>query len=296
MRKMIICRGIPGSGKSTWAIQFLKDNPKFLRVNRDSIRRGLIGDAYDLKIEDLVTQLQSHQIESIIGKGKNVLIDNTNVKESYVNEFLKIAERIGDVIVEEKIFDTPFDVCCQRNESRKGVEVVPMAVMKAMNDNFQKISKTERTWKFYKKPKLFLSDTSLPDALLVDVDGTLALNYTRNPFEWNRVLEDSLNIPIAEIVRTYHKNGTKVIIFSGRDAICKDLTEKWLKDNNVPYDEIYMRAIGDMRKDSIVKVELYKKYVEGKNSILFMLDDRDQVIREFRELGLPVLQVNYGNF
>ncbi len=51
-----------------------------------------------------------------------------------------------------------------------------------------------------------------------------------------------------------------------------------------------------MRKDSVVKKELYENNVMNKFSILFMLDDRDQVIKEMRDIGITVLQVNYGNF
>jgi len=296
MRKIIILRGIPACGKSSYALNFIKENPTYVIVSRDGFRRMLIGDNYSQSIEKIVTNLQEHAIETILGTNKNIIIDNTHVKESYVSDICKLAERIGNIEVSEKIFDVPYLVCRERNNKRIGVAKVPEDVMASMWENFQKIPKTERTWKFHKVIKTFERDENLPEALLVDVDGTLSLNYTRSPFEWSRVLEDKVNIPVADIVRMYHKQGIKVIIFSGRDSDCKELTCQWLRDNSIPYDYIFMRANKDMRKDSIVKREIYENNIKGTFSVLFMLDDRDQVIREMRELGLTVLQVNYGNF
>ena len=58
-----------------------------------------------------------------------------------------------------------------------------------------------------------------------------------------------------------------------------------------------MLKTGDVRKDSIVKKELYQAHVEGQFFVQFVLDDRNQVVDLWRlELGLPCLQVNYGDF
>jgi hypothetical protein len=70
-----------------------------------------------------------------------------------------------------------------------------------------------------------------------------------------------------------------------------------LKGFDIPYHALFMRSTGDIRKDSVVKKELFEANVKGKYFINFVLDDRDQVIDLWRlELGLPCLQVNYGDF
>jgi hypothetical protein len=74
-------------------------------------------------------------------------------------------------------------------------------------------------------------------------------------------------------------------------------TKAWLAVNEIPYDALYMRKANDYRKDAIIKLELYEAYVKDKYDILMVLDDRDQVVRMWREeLGLPCFQVDYGNF
>ncbi|MGH7203736.1 MAG: AAA family ATPase, partial [Candidatus Levyibacteriota bacterium] len=53
----------------------------------------------------------------------------------------------------------------------------------------------------------------------------------------------------------------------------------------------------DFRKDAVVKKELYETHISGKYEVLFVLDDRDQVVEMWRkDLGLPCFQVDYGNF
>ena len=49
--------------------------------------------------------------------------------------------------------------------------------------------------------------------------------------------------------------------------------------------------------DSEVKKDVYEKEIKGRYNILFILEDRDRVVRMYREeLGLPVWQVRYGNY
>ncbi len=134
-------------------------------------------------------------------------------------------------------------------------------------------------------------------AIICDIDGTLADKGTRFPFDYEKVDQDTVKHAVAEAVRLFHKEGYKIIIFSGREDISKEKTEVWLKTNNIPYEVLYMRKAKDFRKDAVVKKELYETYVMGKYEVLFVLDDRDQVVEMWRkDLGLPCFQVDYGNF
>ena len=135
-------------------------------------------------------------------------------------------------------------------------------------------------------------------AVLVDIDGTLALRtVSRSPFDWSRVGEDEPNPPVIELVQLVHRAGLhKLILMSGRDEVCRRQTEIWLDAQAVPFDELHMRAAGDNRKDFIVKKELYRRHVKPRFEVAFVLDDRQQVVRMWRGLGLPVFQVAEGNF
>jgi hypothetical protein len=140
-------------------------------------------------------------------------------------------------------------------------------------------------------------DNKLEDAIICDIDGTLAhMNGKRSPYDWNKVDRDDLDEVIAEQLRKHRKIGDKIIIVSGRDGSCLDLTKEWLDFYKIPYDEIYMRAKDDYRKDSIVKKEIYENNIKGRYNVTVIYDDRNQVVEMWRSLGLKVLQVENGNF
>lgn len=75
------------------------------------------------------------------------------------------------------------------------------------------------------------------------------------------------------------------------------VTEAWLNHNGITrYKNLYMRKNGDKRKDYVVKKELYETHIKETYEVLFVLEDRDQVVKMWRDLGLTCLQVAYGNF
>lgn len=139
----------------------------------------------------------------------------------------------------------------------------------------------------------YIEDITLPKAIIVDIDGTLAHRNDRSPFNWKRVIEDSCNETIKKISNSYNGH---VLIFTGRDAICKDDTIYWLEINNIKFDKIFMREINNNESDAIIKKRLFEENVRGKYFIEYVLDDRDQVVKMWRSLGLICLQVAEGNF
>ena len=87
-----------------------------------------------------------------------------------------------------------------------------------------------------------------------------------------------------------------VIVMSGRDESCRTETERWLNKHNIPFDFLFMRPEGDMRKDNIIKHELFNKYVRDNYDVKFVLDDRQQVVDMWRKMGITCLQVAEGDF
>ena len=62
------------------------------------------------------------------------------------------------------------------------------------------------------------------------------------------------------------------------------------------YDELYMRKDEDRRADYIIKKEIYDEFIEPHYNVQFVLDDRDQIVKMWRGLGLKVLQCQFGDF
>jgi hypothetical protein len=140
-------------------------------------------------------------------------------------------------------------------------------------------------------------DNNLPPAIICDLDGTLAIIGKRSPFEDMHCEGDELNEPVAEILDTYFKKGDSIILMSGRMDRSKEPTERWLTKHGIRFHHLYMRKTNDMRKDAVIKKELFEKHIKNKYFVRFVLDDRNQVVDLWRkDLGLPCLQVNYGDF
>jgi hypothetical protein len=145
---------------------------------------------------------------------------------------------------------------------------------------------------------------TLPTALLVDVDGTVADMGKGQPGrrafnQWHRVLEDTPIQPIVRLVAILRAHVDKVVWLSGRDEVCRADTKVWLTENaglNPAADELVMRKHKDNRPDYIVKAELYDAHIAGVYLPLYVLDDRNTVVAMWRSRGLTVLQVAEGNF
>lgn len=138
-------------------------------------------------------------------------------------------------------------------------------------------------------------------AIIVDVDGTLATKHEgRGQFDWHLVADDIPNYDIVELVNLYayskEHDPYTILVLSGREDICRLDTELWLTRYGVEWDDLFMRAAGDNRKDAIVKREIYDAHIEPYYEVRVVIDDRQQVVDMWRSLGLRVLQVAPGNF
>lgn len=138
--------------------------------------------------------------------------------------------------------------------------------------------------------------TGLPQAIICDLDGTLALLNGRDPYDASSCGDDVLNEPVAHIVRTYAGLGVAVIIVSGRNVRHRKETEQWLTTHAIPYASLYMRRPRDFRKDAVIKAEVFEAKLRHAYDVLFVLEDRDQTVAMWRELGLTCLQVAPGDF
>ena len=136
-----------------------------------------------------------------------------------------------------------------------------------------------------------------PSAVVVDIDGTLAIITDRNPYSHHGVLKDKPNAPVIEVARALASAGHTLVIVSGRSELAREDTERWLARHlGVPFEGPYMRAADDDRKDAVIKKEIYTKQIKPTYDVLCVLDDRDQVVHMWRAMGLTCLQVAPGAF
>lgn len=138
-------------------------------------------------------------------------------------------------------------------------------------------------------------------AVIVDIDGTVAHmgkqeDGRRGPFEWDRVDEDDPDFPILELVRVLYNTGYDILFVSGRMEAARAKTKTWLAGFGLGGCPLFMRPDGDFRPDTEIKMETFKAYIEPNYKVTFVLDDRNKVVKMWRDLGLKVLQVAEGDF
>jgi predicted kinase len=293
MKKILILRGLPASGKSTFAKQLLDENlGAWKRLNKDELRAMLDNSHHTPANEKFVERVRDMMLVEALKAGKHVVIDDTNLSERPIERIRQVAHQYTQesgiqVHIEVKEITTSLEECLERDAKREK-KVGQEVIMRMYRTH---ILKNERG------PHYQEQDDTLPHAIICDLDGTLAIIHDRSPFDSKRCETDLLNIPVAEIIKTYHEKGVKIIFMSGREDDSRSQTMNWLSYNRIPYNALYMRATGDMRKDAVVKKELFEAHVKDQFYIQFVLDDRNQVVDLWRlELGLLCLQVNYGDF
>jgi hypothetical protein len=112
-----------------------------------------------------------------------------------------------------------------------------------------------------------------------------------------RVDLDLPNHVVINAIRAMHHAGHTVVYCSGRTDDARQATADWLAEHvGLPYAALHMRITGDTRKDSIVKREIFDADVRHRWNVIAVFDDRNQVVRMWRDLGLTVFQVADGNF
>jgi len=149
--------------------------------------------------------------------------------------------------------------------------------------------------------------------VIFDLDGTLANIETRRVisikengkmdwdifFDPNNISLDTPNRPVITIARLLKESGHRIVILSGRSKVTKDATRDWLKQFDVPFDVLKMRPNNKefkfMPDDQLKKLWLDQLF-PNTDDILCVFDDRDKVVKMWRENGLPCLQVAEGNF
>jgi len=296
MRTIILTKGLPGSGKSTWAKKEVIAHPgKYIRINRDLMRSMLLCGEGNQRMENMITSFRDRMVETSLAKGFDIILDDTNLSERHFRAMIDIADRFGNVQVIEKFFDTSLKECLKNNENRENP--VPPHIIKKMHDRYLKNKKVEARTYFSPPKKLKKEDESKTSAFILDIDGTLALNLgKRDYYDLSTVLNDDPHTDIITIANALKKAGHTIIIVSGRDDVSKEDTILWLNSHGVLFDEIYMRKTGDVRKDWIIKEEFYNRHLKNKYAIKGVIDDRPQVVRMWRRIGMTALQINDFDF
>jgi predicted kinase len=283
MKRVILLKGLPACGKSTWAREQIQANPgRYKRVAKDDLRAMMDNNVWSKHNEQFVLKVRDTLILAALEEGFHVLVDDTNLHPKHLATIRELVK--GQATVEVQDFThVPLEVCLERDRHRQNY-VGEQVILSMYRE-------------FLQPPRpAYQPDAALPKAIICDLDGTLALIAGRNPYDAARCEQDALNMPVASILVERHRMGEQVLLVSARQESHRAPTERWLAAHNIPYTALWMRPTGDQRKDVLVKEEIYKEHIEGHYAIVFALDDRNQTVAFWRSLGIATFQVADGDF
>lgn len=280
MKHIMMMKGLPGSGKSTLAKKIVSEQPYHARVNKDDLR-AMIGNYYQAK-EKHILAMRDMIVEYWLEKNHTIIVDDTNFHPKHENRLREIAAKHGAGFSVQWV-EATIDECIERDLKRPNS--VGEKVIKKMHEE-------------YVRPALLkvIKNDKLPKAVICDLDGTLALHNGRNPYDASTCEEDLVNQPVAEAIWKYGRDDYAILFTSGREDKFRQQTMKFLAKAGMSSYQLFMRATDDKRKDHVVKLELYKKHIDGNYNVEAVFDDRQRVVDMWRDVGLTVFQVADGNF
>lgn len=292
MTKCVILIGPPGSGKTTYAKEL--ESKGYTRVSGDDQ-----GDAYKKIFK-----------EALLNK-KDIVIDRMGFNTEQRDRFRIPAIEAG-YKVEAVEFIVPYKVCLDRCLQREGHPTIISSkeAHSALHTYFSKYETVKSSdYSNFQKKKFRAIDykQDKPYAIMVDLDGTLCdirhrLKYVKGEGKKNwkaffeAIPEDEVYWEVERIINLERKHHTEIILCSGRPDDYRTLTETWLLNHVIPYDNLVMRPRHNFKSDDITKLMLYEYEIEPFFEVLYVLDDRQSVVDMWRKNGLRCLQVRPGDF
>lgn len=292
-QKILLLRGIPGSGKTTFAQKWVREDTGWrMRVSRDDIALQLFDTFYDQLTGEheiaTVSHMQHSMVNGALKAHLSVVVDDPNLDAQTIREWMSLADRYK-VKFEHHDFEMDFTSALKNTSMPE--------------ENFRKLYNFTVKGKLNPMPEKpeaqhldaslfeYVADETLPKAIVCDIDGTLARMIGRSPFAYHRVHEDLLIDNVAELVKHLSQD-YQIVFMTGRDESCRDLTTTWLEGHGFVVDELYMRADKDTETpDQVLKLDLFNANVRNRFNVVGVFDDRRRVCKMWEEIGLTLFRV-----
>ncbi len=137
MSTLFITRGLPASGKTTWAREQQANDPALWRVNRDDLRAMVASNGWNYDAttsEDMLTAIQHAAIAILLDDNFDVVVDDTNLRPADVERLEALALDANADIVIKDFTDVPLATCIERDVLRR--HPVGEKVIRSMHDRY----------------------------------------------------------------------------------------------------------------------------------------------------------------
>lgn len=258
MKTIIFLKGLPASGKSTWAREYLEKNTNVKRVNKDDLRAMLDNSKWSHANEKFVLQLRDHIVIESLQKGFHVIVDDTNLHPKHEERMRQIA-RENNAVVEVKFFDTPLEECLRRDAAR--ANSVGVTTIRQMYDQYMGSDVSElpldKIW--------IIADTHFTHQMLIDEEIRPDCYNELIIENWkNMVQPDDIVIHLGDVIFGHNKERIKDILnnLPGIKYLVKGnhdyKPDGWWLDNG--FDHVYQR----LTWNDVVFTHIPEKIPAGK--------------------------------
>ena len=307
MKKMIVLQGPPACGKSTKAKELLNQygSDKAVIVCRDSIREAC-GEYWVPSREDYISDVEEFTVKNALARDLIPIIDATNLNIKTIDKWNGIAAHYK-VEIEWIEVVVSYQEALKRDSNPDRKRPVGKKVLRDFYKRYYPHLIAAMTDERY----MLDWDASKRKAIIVDIDGTLALRNNRNPFDYEKACGDTPDFRMCRIIKSLIESDENYEVFflTGREDIghCRRITSEWINDHVYPKQghngflpkdnwTLLMRSEGDHRPDEVVKKEIWEEKIKPWYDVVAVFDDRDRVVKMWREVGLLCLQPYYGDF
>ena len=247
--------------------------------------------------EKWTIKIQTCILQTFVRENVNcIIIDDTNYNNGHLTRIKNICDRYTfEMIDMHRDYGVTLQQCIERNEIR--ANKVPKVAIYAMNKKYhvmERVNNPENCEVFDYDGDYVVADL---DGTLAEcehrmkyIDGTMGGKKNWKPF-FDGMADDTVMDGTKQLLELTYE-GHPVVFVTGRPNNYRSVTEKWLKDNDIQYDALYMRPQGDFRPDTVVKQEIIDLYLD-KNKIVMWLDDSPQIIEQVRKNGINTLKIGY---
>lgn len=290
MKTLYMLKGLQASGKSTFAKKLVDENPgSYKIINKDSLRAMLDNGHWSGSNEKFVIKVRDVLVRLALTDGKHVIVDDTNLDPKHEPRLRELAKEMDAAFEVKDFTGVSIQECIERDRKRQNY-----VGEKVIRDTYERYLKPAN-------PDPPAHNPLKPDCVIVDLDGTLACLNGRNPYDASTCYQDTVRPIVRDLVVNFSAEGIAVVLVSGRSEDHRAETIKWLDSPERGrlrgfYNGLFMRESGDMRRDSIIKREIYEKHIRAQYNVYAILDDRPSVIREcWQVLGFSDRILNVGD-
>src|SRR5690348_14079600 len=135
MNTVILTRGLPASGKTTWAKeQVVREPGRYKRISKDDLRL-MVNNVYSKEHEAFILDARDDLIVLALMHGFSVIVDDCNLNPKHE---ARIRELVGDQaeILIQDFTHVPLETCLKRNRTRTGYALVPEEYILAMHQKY----------------------------------------------------------------------------------------------------------------------------------------------------------------